>query len=242
MKPFLIIKTGGTFADYAVTNGDFEDWTARAMGLENGQYEVVNVQAGEPLPSPADYAGCVMTGSHDMVTDKAGWMNRTGLWVAEAVAAGLPLIGICFGHQLMAEVLGGESGFHPDGPEIGTMEIRLTGEAAADPLFSLLPQTFPGHATHSQCALRLPAEAVLLAASDHEPHQAFRFGDCAWGVQFHPEFDAEATRHYVREQKGKILANGDDVEALLKGVRETPESTGLMAKFVEFCRERERKR
>lgn len=235
-KPFLIIRTGGTFPDCTSRRGDFEDWTASAMGLDVEDCLIVNVQAGERLPNPDDYCGCALTGSHDMVTDEnLAWIENSAAWLREAVAGGLPVFGICFGHQLLAHALGGKAGFHPEGPEIGTMDITLTDEADSDPIFSCLPTCFPGHTTHYQAALALPEGACLLARSAHEPHQAFRFGRHAWGVQFHPEFQAEDMRIYIVRQAEAIRDHGGDVESLLCNVRETPDSTDLLARFVDYC-------
>lgn len=241
MKSFLIIKTGGTFPDYIDKHDDFEDWTAAAMGLAPGQWDCINVQAGEKLPQPGEYAGIVLTGAHEMVTDDLEWIHETARWVKEAVESNHPMLGICFGHQLMALALGGEAGFHCDGPEIGTMKIRPNDNTSDDPIFSLLSAEFPGHTTHYQCALTLPPKAVLLCASDHEPHQAFRVGEHAWGVQFHPEFDAEAMRLYIARQEKTIVEHGGNVTELLSGVRQTEESTNLMKEFVKYCRNLERK-
>lgn len=235
MRPFLIIKTGSTFGPTARALGDFEHWTAAAMGLTRDQWHPVNVQAGEPLPDPADYAGCAITGSHDMVTDPHPWIADTADWLRRAADHGLPVFGICFGHQLLGMALGGQSGYHPDGPEIGTVPVTLTDAAADDPLFCALPRTFPAHVTHSQTVLALPPEATLLGASAHDPHQAVRFAPSCWGVQFHPEFRARATRHYVREQADKLSAQGQDPAAVEAGVVETPESTGLLERFAQHC-------
>lgn len=237
MKPFLIIRTGGTFPETIKARGDFEDWTIAAMGLSEKQCEIVDVQKGETLPDPKGFSGCAITGSHDMVTDpELEWIKPVCSWLKDATAAGLPIMGICFGHQLLAHALGGETGFHPDGPEIGTFTISLTDEADTDPLFSLLSRAFPGHTTHYQTALKLPAGSVVLAQSDHEPHQAFRYGKCCWGVQFHPEFNAEDMRTYIVRQEDVICEHGGDMCELLCEVKETKESTGLLAHFVEYCR------
>jgi len=237
MKPFLIIRTGGTFPETIKQRGDFEDWTAASMGLDESDYRVINVQADEPLPSPEEFVGCAITGSHDMVTDEAlTWVLPAIEWIKQAMAADLPIIGICFGHQLLAHALGGEAGFHPNGPEIGTFEISLTDAAADDPLFSQTPTSFHGHTTHYQCARTLPETATLLAASKHEPNQAFRLGRHTWGVQFHPEFMAEDMRTYIDRQADTIKEQGGDVDELLRTVTDTPESTELMVRFVDYCR------
>ena len=235
MKPFLIMKTGGTFPQYVTDNGDFEHWTAANMGLAEGQWESVDVQNGEALPDPARYAGTVITGSHDMVTEQTDWMNGAAEWIRQAVESGHPMLGICFGHQLMAAALGGEAGYHPDGMEIGTAEISLTDASAQDPLFSRYVRPFLGHVIHSQTALKLPPEATHLALNDHDAHHAFRVGDHAWGVQFHPEFDEAAIRNYIHELEPKLTEEERDVPAILATVRATPESKSLLVAFVEYC-------
>lgn len=237
-KQFLIIKTGGTYPGYAAANGDFEHWTAQGMGLAPDQWICVDVRTGAPLPDPAGFAGLAITGSHDMVTDDRPWIAPTLRWVADAVKAGHPTFGICFGHQLMAHALGGRAGYHPGGPEIGTVPVALTADAGADPLFSALPDPFPVHVTHSQTALELPPDAVLLASSAHEAHQAFRLGDCAWGVQFHPEFDERITRVYVMDQAAALAAMGSKAETVAEAVRPTPASTGLLGAFAALCLDR----
>jgi GMP synthase (glutamine-hydrolysing) len=234
-RPVLVLKTGSTFDDLAARRGDFEHWTAHGMGLAPGQWVCADVRRGEPLPDPATLAGCVITGSHDMVTDDADWMLDAGRWLVRAVDAGLPLLGICFGHQLMAHALGGRAAYHPDGPEIGTVTVTTTAHAADDPLFGALPREFAAHVTHSQTALSLPPGAVVLAASGHDAHQGFRLGQHAWGVQFHPEFDAGATRHYVTAQAARIADHGGDPEAVRAQVRETPEAAALLRRFAACC-------
>lgn len=236
MKPFLIIKAGGTFREYAAKKQDFENWTVDGMGLTPAGFVCVDVQKGQSPGDPDQYAGCVITGAHEMVTDGDEWIRQTGQWIADATRAGLPMLGICFGHQLMAHYLGGEAGNHPDGMEIGTAVISLNEAAQGDPLFSLLPVDFPAHVIHSQTTLSLPAQAVVLAASKHDCHQAVRFAENAWGVQFHPEFDEQDISYYIQELSPDLEKAGRDVAALGESVKPTPEAAGLLSLFVELCR------
>lgn len=236
MRPFLIMKTGGTFPEYAAENNDFEHWIAANMGLTDGQWQSVDVLAGESLPDPAEYAGTVITGSHEMVTNMTPWMEEAARWIRQAVDADHPMLGICFGHQLLADALGGEAAYHPDGMEIGTAEISLLPAARKDPIFSALPDTFPGHVTHSQTAQTLPPGSVHIATGTHDAHQAFRVGRHAWGVQFHPEFDAAAIRHYIRELTDKLTEKGRDITAIEATVAETPEAASLLKAFADYSR------
>lgn len=231
MKPILIIKTGGTFPEDVAHCGDFEDWTRQAMNLPAEAVQTVAVCHGELLPELATVAGAVITGSHAMVTEQTPWMQATAAWLRQAVNAGLPVLGICFGHQLLAAALGGEAGWNPLGREIGTAQIGLTEAGRNDPLFGQLPPTFPAQVTHRQSALRLPPGARLLAASPGDPHQAFAIGS-AWGVQFHPEFAAGAIRRYIELLAEELRAEGSEPAALLARVTETPEATSLLARFA----------
>lgn len=235
MAKILIVKTGGTFAEYAASHGDFENWTATGMGLAPDQWECVNVQAGRSLPDPDGYAGAVITGSHDMVTDRLDWMRDTEAWIRRAVEAGLPMLGICFGHQILATALGGESGFHPNGLEMGVVDIAVTEAGREDVLLGPLAPSFKGNMAHSQTVLRLPENATLLATGSHEPHQSYRVGKHVWGVQFHPEFNADVIRLYRRDQRDKAIAEGRNPETLRIEAADTPESATLLKRFAAYC-------
>lgn len=240
MKKLILIRAGGTFEDLRLECGDFEDWTIRGMGLETSSVRVVRISDGEPPPDPEKVSGVVMTGSHAMVTDREEWSERLCPWILRVVANSIPFLGICYGHQLLAKAFGGEVGNHPAGPEIGTVPIFLSGEACNDPLFGGLPASFPAHVTHTQSVLRLPAGARVLAVSDFEPYQAVAFGASAWGIQFHPEFDARAMRFYVEAQAGKLQSLGRDPAAIRDRVVETPVASGILVRFAHFIARKSR--
>lgn len=232
MKPLLIMKTGQTLPALRANGVDFEDWIIRGMAIDAGRIMLVNAYADEGLPRLDDIAGMIITGSPAMVTDRAPWSERCAEYIGAAVAMAVPTLGICYGHQLLAHACGGAVGYHPNGREIGTVTIENTAEAQRDPLFCAMPSHFLGHTTHSQSVSQLPKDAVHLVSSAHDAHQAFRIGENAWGVQFHPEFDAEIMRRYVIERRDDLLAEGYDIETLVAGVFETPESTHLLREFA----------
>ena len=198
--PFLIVETGQPVASMRRHRG-FPHWIRVAAGLNRDEAVVINVEHGEALPSREGFAGAIVTGSGAMVTDRAPWSERSADWLREAAHARLPLFGICYGHQLLAHALGGEVGDHPGGREMGTIALELHPSAAEDPLFAGLPTQFPAQATHLQTVLRAPEGATVLARSTHDACHAFRWGDRAWGVQFHPEFSATHMLGYVRARR-----------------------------------------
>jgi GMP synthase (glutamine-hydrolysing) len=235
MRYLALLKVGNSFPVTVARFGDFEDWTARGIGIMRTSVRTVSAHLPGPLPPFGQLAGVVVMGSHAMVSDREEWSERTACWVREVVQRGIPFLGICFGHQLLAHAMGGEVGFHPKGPEVGTRQIQLTPAAAGDPLFSSLPSVFLGHTTHSQTVLRLPLGTTVLARNAHEPHHAIRLGDCAWGVQFHPEFNEAVMRDYVDEQAESLREHGWDPVALHEAVCPTPESAGLLRHFANLA-------
>lgn len=236
MKPCLIIKTGEKIPSLASTPGDYEQWIAAGMGLAADEVRVVAPYRGEPLPPPVEVSGAVITGSGSMVTDGAPWVEASAAWLRSASAQRLPLLGICFGHQLLAYALGGEVDYNPAGVEVGSIELVLTAAARHDPLLGTLPGHFTAQLSHRQSVRRLPEGARLLARSAMEPHQAFAWGESAWGIQFHPEFDAAIIRHFIDYYREQLQQEGRAAEVLLATRRPTPESHALLARFAALIR------
>jgi GMP synthase (glutamine-hydrolysing) len=235
MKKIVLIKAGGTFEELCRKRGDFEDWTITGMGLESAMVKIVKVFAGETPPGPESATGIVMTGSHSMVTDHEEWSEKLCPWIRKAVEKSVPFLGICYGHQLMARALGGEVGNHPQGPEIGTVKIAFDKAAEKDTLFSGFPNPIFAHVTHTQSVLRLPSGARILASSDYEPYHAVAFGEWAWGVQFHPEFDSEVMHYYVNAQAAKLRQLERDPQYIRNQIVETPDSERVLARFAQLA-------
>lgn len=230
----LVVKTGRTLAAIRARRGDFEDWIAEGLGLDRGDVDVAEVDRGAALPEPDAPLAVVVTGSSALVTDRDEWSERAAAWLADAVAAGTPVLGICYGHQLLAHGLGGVVADNARGREIGTVALSLGLEAYSDPLLGVLRDSELVHTTHVQSVVRLPEGARHLAWSPGDPNQAFAFGARAWGVQFHPEFDADVIRGYLEGRRARIEAEGIPVEALLGAVREAPAGPRLLRRFAEL--------
>ena len=237
MKKVLIVKTGTTFADVRDKAGDFDDMVISRVGLERDDVSVCPVYLGEALPPPKEFRAAIITGSHDNVTDMAPWALALKDWVGKKAYGNVPLLGICYGHQLMAVALGGSADFHPRGIELGTVEIELTPEGRADPLMLDLPDRFPAHATHAQTVTVLPAGARVLAHNRHERHHALSFGKMAWGLQFHPEYPADVVRMYIGQARHVLEKLGYDTSAMLDGVRESPWGETVLKRFLELSGE-----
>jgi GMP synthase (glutamine-hydrolysing) len=155
-------------------------------------------------------------------------MRRREAELAEATRSGIPVLGICFGHQMLAQALGGRVEKNPRGREIGTVELRLS---EPDPLLG-----DAGHwlvnSSHVDSVIELPQGASLLGSTERDPHSVIRFAPSAWGVQFHPEFDAAIVACYLRERARQIAAEGQDPAALERDVQETPAAAAIFERFL----------
>jgi GMP synthase (glutamine-hydrolysing) len=236
MGQLLVLKMGNTLPSLKARVGDFEDWIITGLGLPAAEVVVIDVPAGGALPSGNGHAGVVVTGSHSMVTERRDWSERAAEWLRENVRAGVPVLGICYGHQLLAHALGGEVGDNPNGREFGTVEVALEEDAREDELLGGLPRIVRVHVGHAQSVLELPPDAVRLAANAWDPNQAARFAPAAWGVQFHPEFDAEIVRSYVNHFEYLLRAEGQDTGRLRASVSDTPFGGTILRQFARLTR------
>ncbi|OEU61679.1 MAG: hypothetical protein BA870_04440 [Desulfuromonadales bacterium C00003094] len=233
-QQITIIEAGRTFAALAEDRGDFTDWVGAGLAVKCGGLKVVAAFAGEALPSAETVTALVITGSHAMVTERQEWNETFSGWLARVVTLGVPVLGICFGHQLLAQALGGTVGDHPGGGEFGTVTVQLTDNACSDPLFGGLPNMFSAQLFHRQSVLHLPPGAQVLATSPQEPHQVVRFAERVWGVQFHPEFDEEIMADYLTFSREQLIEYGFDPAALQQGVRITPVAQALLQRFSQL--------
>jgi len=233
-----IIKTGSTYPAITGRLGDFDTWTLAALGTVAVDTRVLDAEHGAELPAANKCAGIIVTGSHSMVTDSLPWSVSLEDWIPSLLEANVPFLGICYGHQLLARSTGGEVGFRPGGKEIGTVPIRLSPDCADDPLFRSLPQAFSVHAAHSQSVLSLPPLAVRLAGSACEPNHAFRIGTSAWGVQFHPEYNAEIMKFYIMEQGEDPASHCFNAGTPLTAVTETPIAARVLKTFASIVEAR----
>jgi GMP synthase (glutamine-hydrolysing) len=156
-------------------------------------------------------------------------MQQTEAYIRQVIEAKTPLLGICFGHQIMAQALGGNVRPNPRGREIGTVEVT---KLAHDPLFEGLPETFLANSTHVDTVVELPPGATVVASTALEPHAALAFGALARGVQFHPEIDRNVMRGYVDVRRQRLHDEGLDVDAILARTSETPLARELLRNFI----------
>jgi GMP synthase (glutamine-hydrolysing) len=142
------------------------------------------------------------------------------------------VLGICYGHQLLAHALGGRVGPNPHGRQIGTERVLLAENAKDDALLAGFGGSLRAHTTHAEAVLELPDAATHLGSSRGDRNTAFSFGTAAWGVQFHPEFDAYVMRRYIEERRELLLSENIDADMRLAAVEECHEGATLLRRFA----------
>jgi len=217
MARLLIVQTGTTHL-----HGDYPAWFSRALGFES---PVVRAHQGEPLQAGLDRVrpqGIIVTGSPLSVTERAPWMLQLGGDLLRVASGGTPVLGVCFGHQLLAKAAGGEVIQNPRGREIGTVSVQLTEAGKRDPLFAWAGGSaeIEVQATHTDAVDPLPPGAVLLASNENCAAQAYRLSETVAGVQFHPELWPEAMRDLILSRRSNLWAEGKDTDALAAAVHE----------------------
>ncbi len=229
----VVLKTGDPVEKVAETHGQFADLIARTVGdMWRGDWSAVDVRT-EPPPDPDSAAAFIITGSSSSVTERAPWMLQTEEWIRAAHAKQTKIFGICFGHQLIGQALGGQVEKNPRGREIG----KVTLDAIAnDPIFKGLSKSFDVHATHVDSVVTLPPGAILLATTKLEPHAAFSIGAHIRAVQYHPEIDADVMGEYLKARWEIINSEGLDIDAIFAGVMHdkagAPDNAATLRNFV----------
>ena len=196
-------------------------WFGGWLREEGVRLDVVHPYLGTELPDPTSYDGVLVLGGAmgPAEDERCPWLPATRALMARAVDRDVPLFGICLGGELLALACGGEVARGRTGPEIGVLPVRLRPESVGDQLFGGMVDPAPVVQWHWEEISQLPESAVWLAEGDAYPHQAFRVGPAAWGVQGHPEVTADIASAWAREDSPLLLAAGRDPVSLVAEVR-----------------------
>jgi len=232
-KPLLVLFTGTTVPSVKELHGDFDAQFRAAIGdAWQGPWATADARDPEAsLPAYDSVAGVIVTGSSSSVTDRdrEPWMPRLEAWLRGAVAAEVPVLGVCFGHQILASALGGEVRKNPRGRAIGSRSVRRVGD---DPLLKGVPETFSVNVSHRDHVAVPPPNATTLISADHDDMHAFAAGPWVRAVQFHPEFHDEIVRGYIAARREILAGEGLDPDALHRDVVDAPHARRVLRNFV----------
>lgn len=189
-------------------------YLAEVLRMHQIACETVEVER-MPIPDPTLYQAIVLLGGpqHVYANEGEAYLTREQDLLRQAVAASIPTLGICLGGQLLASALGARVRRY-EVAEVGFFEIPLTEAGRQDPLFAGLPGWQLAFHWHED-VFDLPEGAVLLATSEQVPNQAFRYGPCAYGLQFHIELNTALAQVWLGHPPfaREIAATLDDEDA-----------------------------
>ena len=159
----------------------------------------------------------------------------------DTAARGVPVLGVCFGHQLLAHAHGARVVRNTHGREIGTVELALNAAGLEDPLFHGMPERFTVYSTHEDIVEHPPEGTTVLAGNANTAVQALAFGPLMRGVQFHPEVHPAAMRALILARAEKLEAEavsrgmppGERVPRLLAGIDLSRAGQQVLTNFVE---------
>ena len=226
----MVLRTGDAAPNVSRRFGEFFGLIRQRVGEAwTGTWTEHDLRSAESPPSLKDADGFIISGSDRSVTDNEPWMLRAQDYIRELVAEDVPLLGICFGHQLIAKAIGGEVEPNRYGAEIGTVSINVVQN---DPLFQGLPDGFTASAYHHDTVTSLPSQARLLSTTDLDQNSAYAVGKNVRSVQFHPDFEGDVMRGYIDARAGSIRKMGQDPEALSAAVEKHPLGCQVLQNFV----------
>lgn len=195
------------------------DWLQPAMPCDD--LTIVHVAIGAPVPDISEFDGFVLSGSELGVYDTPPWMDALRALILSAQENQVPLFGICFGHQIMADTLGGKAELVSAGNVIGTRRFQIDGTLT------------DAHVWHQDQVVKVPQGATVIGRADYCPVAVLAYDFPAMSVQFHPEYSRDFLDGAIVTCTGTLLdpeLAGNARETLLNGA--VP--VGLMA--VEAAR------
>lgn len=232
---FIILKAGSAPDSIRKIHGDFEDWIARKMNLLPEEYLVFETEDYQKTPSHFPIKGIVITGSPLMVTDLDLQDKPLINWILEQQQKGTPILGICFGHQLLNVINGGQVGYNAEGLIIGSRQIHLSLLGQEDELLGALQIKDRVYKTHSQSLKVIPPSAHLLAVDDNGIADAVKFAPKTWGVQFHPEFTPEIMNSYLQAKASSAPNSSFSLSNLTNLMTDFPVNETILKRFKDIC-------
>jgi GMP synthase (glutamine-hydrolysing) len=184
----------------------------------------------------ASYDGVIFTGSAAMIDENRPWVTKGISLMRRLLENEVPILGVCFGHQMLGAVCGAKVGPNPSGRMNGSTTVTLKN-ASDDPLFKDFASPFAVQVSHRDVILEKSAEFEVLGTAPHDPFHVIRAGRSAWGIQFHPEWDVKMSEGYLERKREFLEAERGKgtTDALKKTLLPSEQSASLLNRFAKLC-------
>lgn len=226
MRNILIIKCGEPHPKIKDKYGNFEDWIIGQSNLPLTVFKISDVAEGAQLRHPSEYLAAIITGSSANVNQRLPWIKQLKDWIVTARYSNIPVLGICFGHQVIAEALGGSVAPNPSGQSLGIATIFLTPEGKRNSVLKNTGNSFESYVHHSYIVESLPADAQILARNDENTIEAFRV-DKIYGIQFHAEYSPDILKQYLE------LAKTKDINKIRVQIKSSFKNQSIISNFLD---------
>ncbi|OGI26559.1 MAG: hypothetical protein A2359_02870 [Candidatus Moranbacteria bacterium RIFOXYB1_FULL_43_19] len=221
---------------------DDQEMFSKALGLPKGSKSFTTkylLDRSDQLPDTVEEAGVIIGGAAASVYEDEPWIRKLEEFIRIMLQKKVPILGVCFGHQVVAQSLGGKVEKNPLGREFGTINIDLNEEGAADRLFEQVPKKFVSSTSHQDIVTGLPEleRVTVLARTDMDPYDALAIGDSIRTVQFHPEITTELLTKVAEFRKAALAEQGyfkdeEGFKEFVKNLKDDPEARKVLSNFV----------
>jgi GMP synthase (glutamine-hydrolysing) len=208
-------------------SGDYDDMFRRLFA-DHEEVEVVAYDAvnGELPAGPGEADAWLTTGSRHSVNDDQPWIRELEGFVQDVAAAGVPFVGICFGHQLIAKALGGSVVKSDRGWGVGMKEVELKEDLGWGDSYRVLT-------SYQDQVDSLPPGAEILGWNDHCPVSVMGVGSTILGIQGHPEFEPAYSQALMESRRGTVIP-AETIDAGLDSLADEPDGAKLAEWILEF--------
>lgn len=219
-----ILQTGLAPETLQDANGDYPDMFARLLDGHGFTFRTWRVVEGEFPASVHDADGWLITGSRHGVYEDHAWIPPLEEFIRQAFAEHVPMVGICFGHQIIAQAMGGKVERFADGWAVGATDYDFDGE------------TLTLNAWHRDQVTKVPPGAKVIATNDFCANAALLYDDRALTVQAHPEFRPEFVDGLMKT-RGKGLVPEAVMAAASQRLADPIQDQSMAAKIAAFFKE-----
>ena len=224
----LIISAGPGMDEIRNLYGHAIDWISSFLTVPSLDISINHIYKNETFDS-SKYDAWIITGSAFSVTDNNQWMSTLKDKIRYGYNNSIPMLGICFGHQIISSALGGEVKKNTKGWELGSHKVNFSKKGKESLLFKGINFNDYFYFSHEDIVLNLPENAIELASNDMGL-QSYSINNQIYGVQFHPEFSNEITKKYVKIRYNKGIISS------LNQVYESKTSYKVILNFINIVK------